>query len=116
MLGDRQPLTRRIEVDGGGEPQLRLEARPDAVVRGLTPPGGARSWSEAVARHPLPADALLERLVDTRMQLVRADQFQGFLSNPDQLGRNRTDYVYETAAARARAPPAPRGLLGRRRC
>ena len=31
-----------------------LEARPDAVVRGLTPPGGARSWSDAVAR-PLPA-------------------------------------------------------------
>ena len=33
------------------------------------------------------------------MELVRSDQFQGFLSNPDQLGRNRTVYVYETAAA-----------------
>ena len=106
VLGDRQPLTRRIEVDGGGEPHLRIETQPDAVVRGLTPPGGARSWSEAVARHPLPAAALLERLVDTRMQLVRADQFQGFLSNPDQLGRNRTDYVYETAAASRAAPAA----------
>ena len=106
VLGDRQPLTRRIEVDGGGEPHLRIDTQPDAVVRGLTPPGGARSWSEAVARHPLPAAALLERLVDTRMQLVRADQFQGFLSNPDQLGRNRTDYVYETAAASRAAPAA----------
>jgi hypothetical protein len=68
-------------------------------VRGLTPPGGAGTWSAAVARNPLQADALLERLVETRMELVRSDQFQGFLSNPDQLGRDRTVYVYETAAA-----------------
>jgi hypothetical protein len=99
VLGDRQPLTRRIEVSGGGEPKLQLEARPDSVVRGLTPPGGAGTWSAAVARNPLQADALLERLVETRMELVRSDQFQGFLSNPDQLGRDRTVYVYETAAA-----------------
>jgi hypothetical protein len=98
VLGDGQPLTRRIEVSGGGEPKLRLEARPDAVVRGLTPPGGAGTWSAAVGRNPLPADALLERLIETRMQLVRSDQFQGFLSNPDQLGKDRTVYVYETAA------------------
>ncbi len=98
VLDDRQPLTRRIEVSGGGEPKLHLETRPDAVVRGLTPPGGASTWSAAVTRKPLPADALLERLIDTRMELVRSDQFQGFLSNPDALGRNRTVYVYETAA------------------
>jgi len=96
VLGDRQPLTRRIVVTGGGEPKLSVVARPDAVVRGLTPPGGARSWS---ASGPLPADALLERLIDTRMELVRSDQFQGFLSNPDALGRDRTVYVYETTAA-----------------
>ena len=106
VLGDRQPLTRRIEVEGGGVPRLRIAARPDSVVRGLTPPGGARSWSEAVARHSLATPALLERLVDTRLQLVRADQFQGFLANPDQLGRNHTDYVYETAAAVRAAPAA----------
>jgi hypothetical protein len=99
VLGDRQPLTRRIEVSGGGVPKLHLEARPDAVVRGLTPPGGAGTWSAAVTRNPLPASALLERLIETRMELVRSDQFQGFLSNPDQLGRDRTVYVYETAAA-----------------
>jgi hypothetical protein len=111
VLGDRQPLTTRIQVDGGGEPRLHLEAQPDAVVRGLTPPGGARTWSEAVARHPLPVAELLERLVDTRMQLVRSDQFQSFLSNPDQLGRNRTAYVYETASAArvARAASASSG-------
>jgi hypothetical protein len=99
VLGDRQPLTRRIEVSGGGVPKLHLEARPDAVVRGLTPPGGAGTWRAAVTRNPLPASALLERLIETRMELVRSDQFQGFLSNPDQLGRDRTVYVYETAAA-----------------
>jgi hypothetical protein len=99
VLGDRQPLTRSIEVSGGGEPKLHLEARPDVVRRGLTPPGGARTWSAEVARRTLPADALLERLIDTRMELVRSDQFQGFLSNPDPLGRDRTVYVFETAAA-----------------
>jgi hypothetical protein len=99
VLGDRQPLTHRIEVSGGGEPKLHLEARPDAVVRGLTPPGGAGTWSAAVARDPLPADGLLQRLIETRMELVRSDQFQGFLSNPDQLGQDRTVYVYETGAA-----------------
>jgi hypothetical protein len=100
VLGDEQPLTRRIEVTGGGgEPKLSLEARPDAVVNGLTPPGGAKSWSAAVARRPQPAAALLRRLIDTRMELVRSDQFQGFLSNPDALGRNRTVYAYATTAA-----------------
>ena len=99
VLGDEQPLTHRIQVSGGGEPRLRLEARPDNVVRGLTPPGGAASWSTAVARRPLAANALLVRLVDTRMELVRSDQFQGFLANPDPLGRDRTVYVYATTAA-----------------
>ena len=109
VLGDGQPLTHRIEVSGGGEPRLRLEARPDNVVRGLTPPGGAASWSAAVARRPLAAGALLERLIDTRMELVRSDQFQGFLSNPDQLGLDRTVYVYATAAATPQAATASSG-------
>ena len=87
VLGDRQPLTRRIVVTGGGEPKLSLEARPDTVVRGLTPPGGAGTLERRRRAESLPADALLERLIETRMELVRSDQFQGFLSNPDQLGR-----------------------------
>jgi hypothetical protein len=103
VLGDEQPLTHQIQVSGGGEPRLQLEARPDNVVRGLTPPGGAASWSAAVARRPLAANALLVRLVDTRMELVRSDQFQGFLANPDPLGLDRTVYVYATAAAVPRA-------------
>lgn len=113
VLGDEQPLTRRIVVNGGGEPRLRLETRPDAVVRGLTPPDGARTWREAVARRPLPPAALLERLIEQRMALVRADQYESFLSNPDQLGRNRTVYVYATAAgARERADASSGGSSG----
>lgn len=104
VLGDEQPLTQRVEVTGGGgEPRLRLEARPDRVVRGLTPPGGAPSWVAAAARRHLDADALLTRLIDTRMELVRADQFQGFLANPDPLGSDRTVYVYATSAAAPQA-------------
>jgi hypothetical protein len=103
VLGDRQPLTRRVEVSGGGgEPRLHLEARPDAVVRELTPPGRARTWSDAVGERSLPPGPLLVRLLDTRMELVRSDQFQVFLSNPDPLGRDRTVYVYETAVGASR--------------
>ena len=42
------------------------------------------------------------------MELVRSDQFQGFLSNPDQLGLDRTVYVYATAAAAPRSAAAAR--------
>jgi hypothetical protein len=103
VLGDDGPLTRRIEVSGGGEPHLRLEARPDNLVRALRPPGGAPTWSAAAARRHLGAEALLERLIDTRMALVRSDQYQGFLSNPDPLGLDRTVYVYASSAGTPRA-------------
>jgi hypothetical protein len=93
VLGDEQPLTRRVEVTGGGEPHVRVEVAPTAVVRGLRPPGPA-GWR----RSRLPADALLRQLIDTRMELVRSDQYQGFLANPDPLGHNTTSYVYATAA------------------
>jgi hypothetical protein len=82
-------------------------------VRGLTPPGGASSWREAVARSRQPAGALLERLIGVRMALVRADQYQSFLSNPDQLGRNRTVYVYATAAAAAERASGSSGSSSR---
>lgn len=107
-LGDEQPLSRRVEVTGGGEPRLHVEARPTAVVRGLRPPAGG-SWRST----RLPADALLRTLIDTRMQLVRSDQYQGFLANPDPLGRNSTVYVYETAPARRAGPVAETPTSGR---
>lgn len=102
VLGDEQPLTRAVTVSGvRGAPRLQLVVRPTNVVRGLRPPGGG-SWRSA----RLGADELLRRLIDTRLELVRSDQYQGFLSNPDQLGRNSTVYVYETASARRAAPVA----------
>jgi hypothetical protein len=102
VLGDASPLTLHLEVEGGGVPRLRLVARPTRLVRALTPPG-ARTWAAVVARRPISAGTLLRRLIDTRMQLVRSDQYQAFLTNPDPQGSNRTTYVYESAAA-----PAPK--------
>ncbi|HYX77125.1 MAG TPA: hypothetical protein VE757_08110, partial [Gaiellaceae bacterium] len=72
VLGDEQPLTRQVTVTAPGEPKLRVAVRPTNVVRGLRPPGGGSSWSSS----RLPADELLRRLIDTRMELVRSDQYQ----------------------------------------
>jgi hypothetical protein len=108
VLGDEQPLTRRIEVTGGGgEPRLRVLVSPTAVVRGLRPSGGG-SWRTT----RLPAQALLRKLIDARMELVRSDQYEGFLANPDPLGLNTTSYVYETAAVRRSAPVAAGSTAG----
>ncbi|HEY7019198.1 MAG TPA: hypothetical protein VH297_12075 [Gaiellaceae bacterium] len=101
VLGDGSPLRRTVEATGGGEPHVRLVARPTSLVRELSPPAG-RSWVEAAAARRIPAGTLLRRLIDTRMQLVRSDQYQAYLSNPDLQGTNRTVYVYETAAPQAR--------------
>jgi hypothetical protein len=107
VLGDERPLTQTVEVDGGGgAPGVRLVASPTAVVRGLAPPRG-RSWAEAVRRRPLSSDALLRRLLVTRLELVRSDQYGAFLANPDVAGANRTVYVYETAARPVRASAVP---------
>jgi hypothetical protein len=97
-----------VEVrGGGGAPRLRIVARPTKLVRALRPQG-APSWVAAVHRRPIPAEALLRRLIDTRMQLVRSDQYQGFLSNPDPQGMSHTVYVYTTASpARTAASAAP---------
>jgi len=102
VLGDASPLSLHVDVEGGGVPRLRLVARPTKLVRALMPPG-AQTWAAAVARRPIPAPTLLRTLIDTRMQLVRSDQYQAFLTNPDPQGTSRTTYVYESAAA-----PAPK--------
>ena len=100
-LGDGQPLGFRVEAHGNGTPHVQLLARPVPVVRLLRPPGAA-TWVDAVRRRPLPAAFLLRRLLETRMRLVRADQYQSFLSDPDADGRSRSVYEYETVAA---SPP-----------
>jgi hypothetical protein len=102
VLGDEQPLSRTVTVEGvRAAPRLHLVVRPSNVVRGLRPPGGG-SWRST----RLPADALLRRLIVTRMELVRSDQYQSFLANPDQLGPNSTVYVYDTATVHRAAPVA----------
>jgi hypothetical protein len=101
-LGDGRPLRFRVEVRGGGTPRLRLRVSPAPVVRLLRPPGAA-TWAAASRKRRLPARFLLRRLFDSRLRLVRADQYESFLANPDANGRSRTVYVYETVDS-----PAPR--------
>lgn len=107
ILGDGSPLSLRVHAAGSGKPYVMLTAVPVPVDRLLRPPGGAPTWTAAFRRRPLPARPLLRRLLETRMRLVRADQYQTFLSNPDADGRSRSVYVYRTAAApKAAAAPA----------
>lgn len=106
-LGDGRPLEIRVHADGSGRAHVRLRARPVPVERLLRPPGAA-TWKAAVRRRPLPAASLLQRLLETRIRLVRVDQYRTFLSNPDADGRNHIVYEYETAAPRpATVAPAP---------
>jgi hypothetical protein len=89
---------------------VKLTATPVPVERLLRPPGGAPTWTAASRRRVLPGPFLLTRLLQSRMRLVRADQYQSFLANPDADGRSRSVYVYETAKApRQRAAAAPSG-------
>jgi hypothetical protein len=108
-LGDGQPLSFRVTAAGTGKPKLRLEVVPSAVERLLRPPAGASSWRRAIRRHPPPASWLLRLLLESRMRLVRIDQYRSFLSNPDSSGGSRTVYDYETVAAPA---PPPRTAPG----
>ncbi len=100
ILGDGRPLGFSVKARGEGTPQVRLRVTPAQVVQLLRPPG-ASTWAKAVRRGALPGTTLLKRLIETRMRLVRSDQYQSFLANPDPNGTSRSVYVYETVAARA---------------
>lgn len=104
LLGDGRPLAFSVRAQGTGRPVVHLRAAPTAVVRLLQPPG-ASTWSAAVRRRRLAPDLLLRRLLESRMRLVRADQFQAFLADPDADGRARAVYEYDTVAARAPHQP-----------
>jgi len=106
-LGDGHPLSFRVDARGGGTPHVHLLARPVPVIR-LLRPSGAATWTEAIRRRPPPAAFLLRRLLESRMRLVRADQYQSFLSDPDADGHSRSVYEYETVAASA----LPRAAAG----
>jgi hypothetical protein len=105
MLGDGRPLSFTVRVKGTGTPVVHLRASPTAVLRLLRPPG-ASTWAGAVQRRRLAPDFLLRRLLETRMRLVRADQYQTFIADPDADGRSRAVYEYTTVAARATQRPA----------
>jgi hypothetical protein len=98
VLGDGEPLSLEVHAQGSGDPELDVRARPAAVVRLLRPPG-ARTWAAAIRRRQIPAAELLSRLIGARFRLVRADQFQTFLADPDSDGRSRAVYEYTVAAA-----------------
>jgi hypothetical protein len=113
VLGDGRPLGFSVRAGGTGEPVLHLRAAPAPVLR-LLQPEGAATWSEEIKRKRLVLpEFLLKRLLESRMRLVRADQFQAFLSDPDADGRARAVYEYETVAGRgpriAAASPARDG-------
>jgi hypothetical protein len=101
VLGDGQPLSFEVHASGGGKPQLDLHASPAPVVNLLRPPG-ARTWAAAVKRRPIPAAKLLSRLIGARLRLVRADQYQTFLADPDADGRSRAGYDYKLVSGSAR--------------
>jgi hypothetical protein len=105
VLGDGHPLGFTVRVKGAGTPALHLRASPTAVLRLLRPPG-ASTWKAAVRRRRLAPGLLLRRLLETRMRLVRADQYQTFVADPDSDGRSRAVYEYATVAARATQRPA----------
>jgi hypothetical protein len=98
VLGDGQPLSFGVHAQGSGKPELDLEARTAPVVRLLRPPG-ASTWEAAIRRRPIPAAKLLSLLIGARFRLVRSDQFQTFLADPDADGRSRAVYDYTVAAA-----------------
>ena len=101
VLGDGQPLSFEIHASGGGRLQLDLHAAPAPVVNLLRPPG-ARTWAAAIKHRSIPAAELLSRLIGSRLRLVRADQFQTFLADPDSDGRSRATYDYELVSEPSR--------------
>lgn len=106
VLGDGQPLSFEVHAQGSGEPKLDVEARPAPVVRLLRPPGTS-TWAASIRRRTIPPAELLSRLIGARIRLVRADQYETFLADPDSDGRSRAVYDYELAAAASKHVAVP---------
>lgn len=107
VLGDGRPLSFEVHAKGSGEPQFDIEAWPAPVVSLLRPPG-ARTWAAAVRRRPISGAKLLSRLIGARFRLVRADQFQTFLADPDSDGRSSAIYDYQRLASSGLKPAVVR--------
>jgi hypothetical protein len=119
-LGDGEPLRFDVRVRGQarnlGTPEVTFRVVPLLRVRALSPPGGGRSWQDAVARGLVSLDGreLLALTVRTIYRVSRVRQYEAFLINPDPLARagsDRTVYEYRSVAVTVRpaVPPAPGG-------
>ena len=94
VLGNGQPLVRRVTVRG--TPKVSLEVEPLAPQELL--PSDA---DLASSKDPL---RLTERAL-ARIALV--NQYAQYLASPDQFGTSRTSYAYRTVALPQPWPPVP---------
>jgi hypothetical protein len=92
---------------------LRLVVEPAAPVRLLTPPPGAKTWSEAIRSGRIKRSDLLERVSIARLSVARSLQYESFLASPDPRSRSRTTYVYETTFRSAAPAARPAGSSSR---
>jgi hypothetical protein len=103
VLGDggANDFVLRVANDSG-VPSVHLVVQPVVPSKLLTPPGGSKTWAEAVRRGRIDPSRLLEVASRARLTIARALDYETFLVNPDPHGTSRAVYVYETAAK-----PAP---------
>jgi hypothetical protein len=102
LLGDGGPRSFVLRVPGvSGAPKVRLLVQAVTPVKLLTPPGGSKTWVNAVRTLRVDPAKLLELASRVRLTLARAIDYQAFLVNPDPRGTSQAAYVYETAAESA---------------
>jgi hypothetical protein len=102
VLGDGGANDFVVRVaNASGVPRVRLLVLPVTPSKLLTPPGGSKTWAEAVRRGRIDPARLLEVASRARLALARSLDYESFLVNPDPHGSSRAVYVYETAAKTA---------------
>jgi hypothetical protein len=108
VLGDGGPRSFVLRVPSvSGEAMVRILVRAVTPTKLLTPPGGSKTWVDAVRRHRVDPARLLELASRARLSLARAIDYQAFLINPDPRGTSKAVYVYETAS-KSTSAAAPR--------
>jgi hypothetical protein len=104
LLGDGGPRTFVLRVPGVTRaPKVHILVQAVTPAKLLTPPGGSKTWVDAVRRHLVDPAALLELASRARLTLARAIDYQAFLVNPDPRGTSQAAYVYETASQTTQA-------------
>jgi hypothetical protein len=105
LLGDGGPQRFVLRIPGvTDDPTVHIVVRPVSPVKLVTPPGGAKSWVDAVRTNRVAPLRLLELASRARLTIARAVDYGSFLVNPDPRGISQAEYVYETGARTA--PPA----------